>query len=859
MSGQIINTDLISGYFPRDIEGVDSLAALALDMRWSWNHEADELWEQLDKTLWELTHNPWIILQTVSRNQLERQLADPTFREKINEIKRSKELMASTSAWFQRKHPDAPLTCVAYFSMEFMLSEALPIYVGGLGNVAGDQLKSASDLGVPVVAVGLLYQQGYFRQEIDQYGSQQELFPYNDPGQLPISPLRLDNGEWLRLKVSLSGYPVCLRTWQVQVGRVKLYLLDSNDVSNLPVHRGITSELYGGGQDLRIQQELLLGIGGWKLLQALGIKPEVCHMNEGHAAFLILERANAFMKETGIPFEAALAVTRIGNLFTTHTAVEAGFDHFSPSLMEQFLGDYATNELGIHFNDLMALGRQDPNNFSEWFNMAYLAIRGSGAVNGVSRLHGAVSRQLFESLFPRWPKEEVPVGFVTNGVHMPSWDSALADKFWTQACGKDRWRGELKTLQQDIGKESDEALWQFRNSSRTNLVNYTRKRFEMQLKVSGHAPELIDLAKQVFDPSALTLGFARRFVSYKRPNLLLSDPERFIRLLTNPEHPVQLIIAGKAPPFDETGKALIRQWMQFIRQHNLYHHVVFLSDYDMLLTEKLVQGVDVWINTPRRPWEACGTSGMKVLVNGGINLSELDGWWAEAYTPEVGWALGDEQEHGEDPAWDAAEAEALYDLLEKQVIPEFYARNQNGIPVRWIERMRKSMATLTPRFSANRAVREYTEQFYLPAAAKYIKRASEKGTKGITIVNVHQNLKNEWTKIRFGEAQTDKVENGYHFRIHVLLNGITPDKVLVELFADGINGTMPVIIKMEPDAISENPGEYIYHARFTSARPPSDYTARIIPNYEDVSVPLEDNLILWQTNSWNVYHSFHSG
>ena len=846
MSQQKLNTNQIYGLLPFDIEGIDSLAELALDIRWSWYHAADKIWQQLDPALWELTHNPWIVLQTVSHDQLERQMADPEFRGKIKELMKQEENLASKPAWFQQNYPDSPLTNIAYFSMEFMLSEALPIYVGGLGNVAGDQLKTASDLGVPVVAVGLLYQQGYFRQEIDKNGSQQALFPYNDPGQLPITPLRLPNGEWLRLKVSLPGYPVWLRTWQVHVGRVKLYLLDSNDAANLPVHRGITNELYGGGPELRIKQELILGIGGFKLLSALGIKPEVCHMNEGHSAFLVLERANDFMKKTGVTFEVALAITRAGNLFTTHTAVAAGFDHFSPELMEQFLGGYAKDELGISFNDLMSLGRRDPNNFSESFNMAYLAIRGSGAVNGVSQLHGVVSRQLFEGLFPRWPRDEVPVGHVTNGVHMPCWDSELADKIWTQACGKDRWRGELKTIEQDISKLSDEILWQLRNASRNNLVSYTRKKLERQLMVSGESAAIIEMAKTVFNPNTLTLGFARRFVRYKRPNLLLHDPERLIRILTNPKYPVQLIIAGKAPPFDEVAKGLIRQWVQFIQQNNLYHHVVFLSDDDMLLTEHLVEGVDVWINTPRRPWEACGTSGMKVLVNGGINLSELDGWWAEAYTPDVGWALGDMQERGDDPEWDAKEADTLYGLLEQQVIPEFYTRNQNGIPNRWTERMRKSMAKLTGRFSANRTVREYTEKYYLPAAANYVKRSAQKGAEGIKIINSFHDLKNKWESIKFGEVKTESVENGYVFHVPIFLNGINPREVLVELYAEGINASAPLRINMVPESITEDMTEHLYHVRVSSSRPVTDFTPRIIPDYGNISVPLENNLILWQ-------------
>ena len=431
----------IYNLLPTEIEGFNSLAELALDLRWSWNHATDEVWRQLDPALWDLTQNPWIVLQTVSRDQIERVLANPVFRKHVDGLVQTRRHAVEAPAWFQHTYPQSPLTCVAYFSMEFMLSEALPIYSGGLGNVAGDQLKATSDLGVPVVGVGLLYQQGYFRQVIDKDGAQQALFPYNDPGQLPITPVRQANGEWLRLEVALPGYSVWLRAWQVQVGRVTLYLLDSNDAANFPAHRGITSELYGGGPELRLKQELLLGIGGWRLLGALGIQPEVCHLNEGHAAFAVLERACSFMQETAQPFDVALAVTRAGNLFTTHTAVAAGFDRFAPSLIEQYLGGYAEQKLGIPLQEVLALGRQNPNDSSEPFNMAYLAIRGSGAANGVSRLHGQVSRRLFQPLFPRWPESEVPVGHVTNGVHMSSWDSAEADELWTESCGKERWRG----------------------------------------------------------------------------------------------------------------------------------------------------------------------------------------------------------------------------------------------------------------------------------------------------------------------------------------------------------------------------------------------------------------------------------
>jgi starch phosphorylase len=400
----------------QEIDGFESLAELALDLSSSWNHATDRLWRELDPILWELTQNPWVVIQTVSREKLRLIVGDPVFRKNLNNLVQAKRDAAQAPLWFHKTYPKSALNCVAYFSMEFMLSEALPIYSGGLGNVAGDQLKAANDLGVPVVGVGLLYQQGYFRQVIGREGAQQALFPYNDPGQLPVTPLRHADGEWLRLEIALPGYSVWLRAWQVQVGRVMLYLLDSNDAANFPAHRGITSQLYGGGVELRLKQELVLGIGGWRLLEALGIQPEVCHLNEGHAAFAVLERAHSFMQASGQPFEVALAVTRVGNIFTSHTAVAAGFDRFSPELIGQYLRHYAEQKLGISLEDLLALGRQNPADASESFNMAYLAVRGSGAVNGVSQLHGQVSRKLFQPLFPRWPQDEVPIGHVTNGV-----------------------------------------------------------------------------------------------------------------------------------------------------------------------------------------------------------------------------------------------------------------------------------------------------------------------------------------------------------------------------------------------------------------------------------------------------------
>ncbi len=829
---------------PTDIAGFAPLAELALDMRWSWNHAADKIWMQLDPELWQLTHNPWVVLQAASRDRIERMSSDPTFAAEVGELVTAMRVSETTPAWFQNTYSDKLLNCVAYFSMEFMLSEALPIYSGGLGNVAGDQLKAASDLGVPVIGIGLLYSQGYFRQVIDKDGAQQAVYPYNDPGQLPITPLRGANGEWLRLKIDLPAYSVWVRAWHVEVGRTKLLLLDSNDAANYPTLRGVTSELYGGGPEMRLQQELLLGIGGWRLLSALGIKPEVCHLNEGHAAFAVLERARSFMKDTGESFEVALAATRAGNLFTTHTAVAAGFDRFAPNLIEQYLGEYAEMKLGISRHDLLALGRGNADDASEQFNMAYLAVRGSGAVNAVSRLHGEVSRRIFEPLFPRWPEAEVPITHVTNGVHTPSWDSASADAVWTEACEKDRWLGTTESVSKKIRAVSNADLWKFRNATRATLIQYARERLSQQLAATGSTFEAIEVARHLLDPNALLLGFARRFATYKRPNLLLHDPDRLMRLLTNPARPVQLIIAGKAHPADQAGQDLIRQWTQFIRETEARRHVIFLSDYDMLLTEHLVQGVDVWLNTPRRPWEASGTSGMKVLVNGGINLSELDGWWAEAYSPQVGWALGDGKEHDNDPAWDATEAEQLYDLLEREVVPEFYTRDLAGIPIAWVTRMRESMAQLTPQFSTNRAVREYTEKHYLPAAERYRQRTADQCTQAKNIFAWQHSLQTGWDRIRFKNVKAVTQGDQRRFTVEIMLGDIPATAVRAELYADANEPELHELI-CDP-TVAPKDGVTIYQAKLSAKRAATDLTARLIPRFDGVSVPLEEDRILWE-------------
>ncbi len=821
------------------------LNELALNLYATWNHSADELWSRLDPELWELTHNPWVVLQTTSRTRVEAAKADSAFRERLAHLVEERRVNAGAAGWFHTFFPDSPLTSVAYFSLEYLLSEALPIYSGGLGNVAGDQLKAAHDLRVPVVGVGLLYQQGYFRQHIDKDGKQEALYPFNDPGQLPIVPVRQPDGEWLRIPIALPGIKLWIRTWQVQVGFVRLYLLDTNDPANPPEYRGITAELYGGGPEVRISQEQVLGMAGWRLLQALHIRPEVCHLNEGHAAFVVLERARSFMGETQQGFDAALAAIRAGNIFTTHTPVEAGFDRFAPDLMERHFRRYAEVGLSLSFRDFLALGRENPDDDAEPFSMANLAVRGSGAVNAVSRLHGEVSRRLFRKLFPRWPTHAVPVGHITNGVRMPSWDSPEADELWTRLCGKNRWCGPEVDIEPRLAKVEPADLWTMRNQARRTLVGYVRQRLARQLAGHGAASSEIRAATRIFDPDFLTIGFARRFATYKRPNLLLSDPARLLSILTSEHRPVQLILAGKAHPDDRAGQALIEEWIHFVRLTGARNRAVFLSDYDVHMTEHLVEGVDLWLNTPRRPWEACGTSGMKVLVNGGLNLSELDGWWAEAYSPDVGWAIGDGAEHGDSPAWDALEAKQLYDLLENDVIPAFYDRDANGVPTRWVSMMKTSMTRLTPQFAANRSVRQYTQEHYIPAAGAYRVRAAQSGAEGGAGARWRHELEVNWGRLRFGSLKVTPGRDQHRFEVEVWLGELSPGDVQVELYADPATGGPAVLIPMTP--APEEPPVTIrrYSAAAPATRPPSHYTPRVIPRREGVSVPLECPLILW--------------
>jgi glycogen phosphorylase len=828
---------------------LEMLAALALDLRWTWSHAGDALWRAIDPQTWRLTGNPWFLLHDLPQPRLLDLAANPAFRAEVQRLAAERDAYLNAPTWFGSHGSRLAGERIAYFSMEFGLGEAIPLYAGGLGILAGDYLKTASDLGLPLVGVGILFREGYFRQAIDADGRQHEAYPYNDPIALPIQPVISSEGGWLRVPLELPGRTLWLRVWRANVGRVDLYLLDANEPINSPVDRGITAKLYGGPPETRLLQELVLGIGGWRALHALGIAPSIAHLNEGHTAFVVLERARQLMDKQSLSFRDALWATRAGNVFTTHTSVAAGLDRFSPELIAKYFperGPYL-RQLSIGLPELMALGRIAAGNSAEPFNMAYLAVRGSAQVNGVSQLHGAVSRRLFSPLYPRRPEREVPIGHITNGVHVPTWDSRSADVLWTQAGGKARWSGTVGQLQEGVAKLTDYELWAMRNAERAELILYARARLAEQLMRRGLEPSPESTVTPPLDPHALTIGFARRFVGYKRPNLLLREPNRLVHLLSNAERPVQLIIAGKAHPASEDDKHMIAEWISFVNRPDVRRRAVFLEDYDMAVAARLVQGVDVWINTPRRPWEACGTSGMKILANGGLNLSELDGWWAEAYSPELGWRLS---RGGDGPADDARDADALYALLEREVVPEFYRRDRSGLPRQWLARVRASMAQLTPAFSSNRMVIEYVNRLYIGAAEGYRRRTHHRGAAARSLSAWEETL-----LAHFGDVQVSANEaivrgDAIEFCVEANLGVLSTEMVRVELFAEALDQEPPFCEPMRERGRTTATGPHIYELTVSTSRSASDFTPRVVPYHQDAQLPAECPLIAWSPHGF---------
>jgi glycogen phosphorylase len=816
----------------------------ARDLRWTWSHEGDALWRHIDSEAWDLTHNPHRVIQNLDTDRVVALFEDAHFRDEWSNLQAKRTDYLHSPCWDE--HVKRTLFAdqhIAYFSMEFGLGEALPLYAGGLGILAGDYLKAASDLCVPLVGVGLLYQQGYFRQLIDDHGEQQEIYTYNDSTGLPVRPARGSDGRWPHVTLGFPGRQVRLRVWQAQVGRVRLYLLDSNDPLNGPVDRGITARLYAGGEEMRLMQEIALGIGGWRALEALGIPVGVCHLNEAHAAFATLERARRYATAHDLRFADALRVTRVGNVFTTHTPVRAAFDDFPMSLAVKYGVAYAT-ELGIEPHELAALGQSTTGDSQESFAMVNLAVNTSGRINAVSRIHADVSRrEVFSAFFPRWPAAQVPVSHVTNGIHVPSWDSTWADRIWTQACGKERWLGPIDQLGEAIHQVSDAQLWELSGRERADLVHFARNSLARQMAQRGIDPD--PSVEHVLDPNALTLGFARRFTEYKRPNLLLHDPGRLLALLRNAQRPVQLVLAGKAHPEDRRGKELIAEWIRFIRYNGARARTVFLEDYDITIAQQLTQGVDVWLNTPRRRQEACGTSGMKVLVNGGLNLSIPDGWWAEAHDTRCGWVIP-LSEAATQAERDAAEADSLYRLLENDVIPLFYTRNAEGVPEGWVAKVRASLRELAPFYSTNRMIREYLDTIYEPAMRLFRQRAERPQAIAAELARWEHNLREHWHEIRIGQATARRDGAQLRVSVPVTLGDVTPESIDVEVYADA-TGELPIACRplRRDQPMPGTTNGFFYVTELDDDRPLGHFTVRVVPRHPDAIVPLELPLIEW--------------
>jgi starch phosphorylase len=843
-------------------ESLQCLRALAFNLRWAWDHETIELFERLDRDLWEQTgHNPVRMLGTISQERLRDAAQDDTFLDHMDRLCRSNDsyLHAAHNTWYRRKHADALAqdVRVAYFSMEFGITECLPIYSGGLGVLAGDHLKSASDLNIPLVGIGLLYQQGYFRQYLNTEGWQQERYPENDFYNMPLQAERDSKGDPVCIAVDFPGRTVYAQVWRAQVGRVPLYLLDTNISLNNAADQNITDQLYGGDLEMRLKQELILGIGGMRALKALGIEPTMCHMNEGHSAFLALERTRQLMEEYKVDYRQAQEATAAGSLFTTHTPVPAGFDVFPADLLNRYFANYV-GQLGLSFDQFMGLGRVRPNDAAEQFNMAVLALRHAHQCNGVSKLHAKVTRRMVQVGYPGFPEDEVPVAAVTNGIHTRSFTSPeMADLLDRYIGG--RWSHDVSdpAVWAKVDTIPDEELWRVREVRRENLIAFARHRLKGQYEQRGMSDYEIRQTREVLNPNALTIGFARRFATYKRATLLMHDPERLIRLLADPQRPVQILLAGKAHPRDDGGKELIRQIVQFARKEEVRSRIVFLEDYDIGLARQLVQGVDIWLNTPRRLMEASGTSGMKVLANGGLNVSIPDGWWAEGYDPRVGWSIGKGEDFPDPDYQDRMEANALYDILEKEVVPLFYDRSTDGIPRAWVARIKNSMKLLCPVFNTHRMVSEYTERFYLPATERYFRLTADGLERAKALSAWKQRVQEQWPQVRVEKVETQTSGDEENIRVgtslqvtaYVHLGELTPDDVAVQAYYGALDinhqvthgALLPLVWKSREGDLHRYEGEVPCE---TSGM--QGFSVRVLPSHPDAKVPEELPIIAWE-------------
>jgi len=838
---------------PKLPEAISPLRELAMNLRWSWDERTRNLFRWLDPDQWEVTgHDPVRLLGLVRKERLEALANDQAFLGFLGEVRDDLARYVESERWFQGR-PGSPLRHVSYFSPEFGIAEALPQYSGGLGVLAGDHLKTASGLGVPLVGVGLLYRQGYFRQELNADGWQQERYPTLDPHAMALE--RVDGA---RVDVDLAGVPVYADVWKAKVGRVTLYLLDADIDENEPEGRLVTDRLYGGEREHRIRQEILLGVGGVRALQAVGEPTQVFHTNEGHAGFLGLERVRQLVTHEGLSFAEAVEAVRAGTVFTTHTPVSAGIDEFERPLFERYFKRW-TEECGVSMDELMALGQAPHAGADAPFNMAVMGLRLAGMSNGVSQLHGATSRRMFQRLWPDVPADEVPITSVTNGVHAETWvSSEMADLLaryvnpaWPES-GAEEW--------ERVDDIQDDELWRAREQCRDRLVAFVRARLRGTLRNEGITSSDAAWADEVLDPRILTIGFARRFATYKRADLLLSQTDRLKALLLSPDRPIQVVFAGKAHPADDAGKEMIRRIVQFSRDPEVRHRFTFVEDYDIAVARTLYQGADVWLNTPRRPMEACGTSGEKAALNGALNCSILDGWWDEMFTGENGWAISSAEQYEDVERRDAAEAASLFEILERQIVPLFYDRPgeagaEADVPRRWLRRTKASLRSLGPQVLASRMVREYVERLYEVTAIQVEMLSSGGLARARALTAWKSRVASSWDGVRVvsvdpGLSQADLgAERTVEVVVH--LGTLTPDDVAVQLLHGPVGpndelAAPQAAVSMSLVGLAEGAGEFRYAGGFTCEQAGRyGFTVRVVPSHPDLLSHAELGCVAW--------------
>lgn len=843
-------------YLPKNLE---PLREIAFNLHWTWNHDAIELFRRLDTKLWEKTHhNPVSMLGQISQERLEEASQDDGFVAHLNRVYLELTIYLKETTWYQKNFKECgEERFVAYFSAEFGLTECLQIYSGGLGILAGDHLKAASDLGVPLIGMGLCYKEGYFQQYLTSDGWQQERYELTDFYNQPMNLVENEDGQPLRLELQYPGRAVHFQIWKIDVGRIPLYLLDTNLPENTPEDREITRTLYGGNTETRIQQEILLGVGGVRAMLAMGMKPNVCHMNEGHSAFLALERIRYMMQNNGLTFDEAKNIGYYSNIFTTHTPVPAGIDVFPNELVEKYFGTYYREELKLKDKEFYSLGTLDGNDDAPDFNMAHLAMNMAGYVNGVSRLHSKVSKKMWVEGFKNVPFDEIPIDYVTNGIHTHSHLANemkellyryLGDKFIQDPASEKVW-----AKIQDI---PDEELWRTHERRRERLVAFARKRFKEQIKNYGGSKDDMNSAKEILDPGALTIGFARRFATYKRATLLFRDPDRLANIICNPDRPVQFIIAGKAHPKDEAGKKLIQEVVRLSKTEPFKKKIFFVENYDMNTARYMVEGCDVWLNNPRRPMEASGTSGMKVIANGGLNFSVLDGWWDEGYENDLGWKIGNGEEYENTEYQDEVESRLIFETLEKEIIPAFYERSDDKLPRKWISMMKASMQKLGPVYNTSRMVGEYFNKFYYNSYQKRKALVKNNWKVGKSISEWKDFVRTNWDKVEFIKfshgISKDVYRVGQNFVVDakIDLGNLTPKDVEVQIYYGQVDQKdVPYANNyavMEAVKGKKNGSVYEFKGEIDCQQSGNfGYTLRILPKHEMLINQFEMGLIKW--------------